>query len=53
MFVLRPIYIYTNKTFELMIVRDKLLWINDNKEGERCILSFSKSLYDEECISII
>ena len=30
MFVLRPIYIYTNKAFELMIVRDKLLWINSN-----------------------
>ena len=52
MFVLRPIYIYTNKAFELMIVRDKLLWIKNNKEGERCIFSFSKSIYDEECISI-
>ena len=46
MFVLRPIYIYTNKAFELMIVRDKLLWINSNKEGESRIISFSKSVYN-------
>ena len=52
MFVLRPIYIYINKAFESMIVRDKPLWINSNKEGERRILSYSKSVYNEECISI-
>jgi len=36
-----------------MIVRDKLLWINDNKEGERCIFSFSKSIYDEDVFLFI